>query len=420
MVKNSSLAQQLNSTFDLNKESQIEGTLEHFFGAEKFKGLGLDHISKVFDTFKKEIKSRDIKLITIGGTNGKGSTALAAIELLRNQSNTNVAGWFSPHILSIRERFLYNDSYVEYDEISELIDVAKVECENFQLSYYEFLLYVFFKFALSRGELEYIVLEVGLGGRLDAVNVFDPDCSAITSISRDHQEFLGNSLKSILLEKIPISRSKRPLFTALESSFLQRVAAQYCEQNHVVYKDLFSCGVLAETDDYMERNQRLAYEIIKSFFPEIDQYEVIKSKLSLSHKGRAEEMTIRGGSFIFIGAHNLDGIRKMLKSRQSCGVNEGLETLIAFSARCDDDIRQMVGLIQDSPCLGQRVFTEFEHPRSLKNAQSKLVESSREGLKFEKSWRDYIDRRVAKESSTLVTGSYYFVGLVQRYLISIS
>ena len=211
--------------FDHLEEEALNAKLFEWYGEEKLLLGKASDAKEVIKSFKPFFREKKVKVIVVGGTNGKGETSHRLDSLLR-QEGLKTALWTSPHILSLRERFLFQGKQVSYGQLNKYIDSSRESCleNNWALSYYEFLFFVFCRLALSVEKsfgLDVILLEVGLGGRLDAVNFLGPDLTAVCSLSRDHQGFLGNTLKDILMEKLGISRPNIPLITGFELDWLQ-------------------------------------------------------------------------------------------------------------------------------------------------------------------------------------------------------
>jgi dihydrofolate synthase/folylpolyglutamate synthase len=155
-------------------------------------------------------------IITVGGTNGKGSCC-AMLEAMLQHAGYRVGCYTSPHLLRYNERVRIGGTEVDDDALCrafERIEAARVEkAGNALLTYFEFgTLAAMLVFAAAGVEIA--VLEVGLGGRLDAVNAFDADCALVTSIDLDHQGYLGDTREKIGFEKAGIFRAGRPAICA--------------------------------------------------------------------------------------------------------------------------------------------------------------------------------------------------------------
>ncbi|MFT6309775.1 MAG: dihydrofolate synthase/folylpolyglutamate synthase [Porticoccus sp.] len=169
--------------------------------------LGLGRVSVVAK--KLNIQSLQCPVITVAGTNGKGSTVAALSTFIAAQGHS-VGVYSSPHLLRFNERICINQQQVADDQLCEAFSVIEKIREHITLTYFEYTtlaaLYCF-----TQAKVDYVVLEVGLGGRLDAVNIVDPDISIITNIALDHQQWLGDNREDIGREKAGIARYKTPL-----------------------------------------------------------------------------------------------------------------------------------------------------------------------------------------------------------------
>ncbi len=166
--------------------------------------LGLERVAEVLGRMTLEPPSR---IILVGGTNGKGSS----VEMLRALlSGDNVVGTYtSPHVVRYNERIVVNGLPATDDDIVAAFERVEAARGDVPLTYFEFgtlaALAVF-----HTAKVDTAILEVGLGGRLDAVNVVDPDVSLITNVSLDHCEWLGDDVEKIGFEKAGIMRAGRP------------------------------------------------------------------------------------------------------------------------------------------------------------------------------------------------------------------
>jgi len=407
-------------------ENQLNQFMEQRFGKESFTP-GIAKRRKIFETYIYKIKTLGCRIISIAGTNGKGETALT-LEKLFYQSNYSTALWTSPHILSICERFSFNGEIISSSKLLKVFNQSWDELEKMKisLSYYEFLFLCFCKLSLKYRP-EILILEVGLGGRLDTVNLLDADFSVITSISRDHQEILGNSYKKILLEKIAISRKNRPLISALETKYLRQICHQYSNDNNIKWYDLFSNDSTLTDESYSFRNQLLAINVFyiftnKYLLSEVNKLKALRNKLSektlFSYKARSEKMTLGTRSFIFIGAHNLDGIRKLT----SCSISKPFDfTLLSYSHRDNNEICIGISMyLRNSDKFGNILLTNFTHPRAMDmdDAYNKLVNDKT--VFFEKDWNKFFENDKYENKTILVSGSYYFFGEFQKFLLNYS
>ncbi|MDN7450115.1 bifunctional tetrahydrofolate synthase/dihydrofolate synthase [Burkholderia multivorans] len=171
--------------------------------------MGLTRIGQVKAALKLEFAC---PVITVGGTNGKGSTC-AFLETILVRAGYKVGCHTSPHLLEFNERARVNGEVVSDAELLphfEAVEAARTSLpEPVSLTYFEFTTLAILHLFASRG-LDAVILEVGLGGRLDAVNIIDTDCAIVTSIDIDHTEYLGDTREKIAFEKAGIFRPGKP------------------------------------------------------------------------------------------------------------------------------------------------------------------------------------------------------------------
>jgi dihydrofolate synthase/folylpolyglutamate synthase len=151
-------------------------------------------------------------VITVAGTNGKGSTC-AMLESILGEAGFRTGVYSSPHLVHFEERCRINRSVVAASDLLthfERVELARMIEPAVSLSYFEFTTLVFLSL-MNDAKLDIVILEVGLGGRLDATNIINTDCAVITSIDLDHMELLGNTREAIGFEKAGIMRAGKPV-----------------------------------------------------------------------------------------------------------------------------------------------------------------------------------------------------------------
>jgi len=171
--------------------------------------LGLDRVAEVFSRMGVRI---DGPVLTVGGTNGKGSTC-AMLESILRAAGYRTGLYTSPHLLHYNERVRVAGVEVSDEALAESFAAVERARQEVALTYFEFgTLGALHHF--SREKIEAAILEVGLGGRLDAVNIVDPDCAVLTSVGIDHVDYLGATREDIGREKAGIFRAGRPAVIA--------------------------------------------------------------------------------------------------------------------------------------------------------------------------------------------------------------
>ncbi len=384
------------------QQELLDWLLIHY-GQEQMRPC-LDRVRNALRDILPQFKNT--KIITIAGTNGKGETTLRLSHLLKDHKHHV---WISPHIERITERFRDEKGEIDFNLLRNLITQCheKVLSEKLSLSFYEFLFLVFCHW--SSGNIpEFLLLEVGLGGRLDAVNVFDADLVLIPSISREHQEILGPRYDMILNEKLGTLRSKTLCLHFLENKYLIERAQNFADTigaRVTALKNIAQVPVY----EFSLRNQLLAsaaycHLMNKSFLPT----EWSGPVTFLEHRGE-----VRSGKheWIFFGSHNVDGLRKLIQFLHSGTYNFSKppydSVIVAFSRRSLQDLVLMIRMLKYAQ-IGKIVVTVFDHPKAATSETMEML-SREEGFQFVHDIDSFVQENKAGQRM-LVTGSYYFIG----------
>ncbi len=363
-----------------------------------------------------------LKAFLVGGTNGKGSVALLISQGL-SEAGHLVATYLSPHLQHPHERFLDNLIPAQEAELAGLAGELLVTGKRFDLSYFEFLTLLFFVWAKRRA-FEFCVLEVGLGGRLDATNLVNPLASIITTISLDHQEYLGHELSAILKEKLGIVRKESLLFTGISQTELkQQVIAESDALDTIYY---FSSEMKTElkhrdwkgqaftingypfsmsnpTDGAIE-NTALAYLFFRIVFPVIPLATLQRAFAKSRNPGRFEVMQEKP-RVILSGDHNAAGIEDLATTLSTLS-KVRLKIICGFSG--DKPYRQLVER------LGQLSSNVQVVP--VKNARMEADEGYRSLTGYQENAVEAVKAAIAAAAPTdtiLVTGSLYLVGEIR-------
>jgi dihydrofolate synthase/folylpolyglutamate synthase len=171
--------------------------------------MGLDRVAQVHAAMKTSFAC---PVITVGGTNGKGSTC-AMLEAILQAAGYRTGLYSSPHLIRYNERVRVAGEEVDDGALVEAFEAVEAARGNVPLTYFEFGTLAAFH-VFSNRRVEALILEIGLGGRLDAVNVIDADCALLTSVGIDHVEFLGHTREAIGREKAGIFRAGQPAIVA--------------------------------------------------------------------------------------------------------------------------------------------------------------------------------------------------------------
>lgn len=175
--------------------------------------FGLDRISVVAE--RLHLKTFQCPVITVAGTNGKGS-CVKTLESIYSYAGYKTGLYTSPHLMNFNERIRINNHDVSNSDLVVAFETIDNARRGITLSFFEFTTLTAL-FLFQQASLNVIILEIGLGGRLDAVNIVESDVAVVTSIALDHMEYLGNDRESIAFEKASIARAGKPLICGEEN-----------------------------------------------------------------------------------------------------------------------------------------------------------------------------------------------------------
>jgi len=208
---------------------------------------------------------KKIKCIHVAGTNGKGSTSHLLASVLQ-EAGYKVGLYTSPHLKDYRERIKINGEPISENYVCEFINKHKSFFEANQLSFFEMSVGLAFNYFVKE-ETDINIIEVGMGGRLDATNIVSPFVSVITNIGLDHTQFLGNTLESIAFEKAGIIKTNTPIVIGEYTSETQEVFLRKAKETHSeIY---FAADLINDTypsdllGDYQVHNKKTVLQTLK-------------------------------------------------------------------------------------------------------------------------------------------------------------
>ena len=395
--------------------------------------FGLKAISELLSRLGNPQNS--YKIILIAGTNGKGSTA-AMIASILCSAGYKVGLYTSPHLVDVRERIVINGKKIPLKEFNRTIADVKDKKEQ-PVTYFEFLTAVAFVY-FQRQKVDIAVLEVGLGGRLDATNVCKPLVSVITNISLDHMDYLGNTLDSIAREKAGIIKQKGICITAakqnkvlevLKNVCLRRRAKLYCLSSDIkikkqkdgilnyegLYRNLKNLKIPLQGDHQLS-NAALALAAIelceKKGFSIADT--AIYAGLKNTHWEARLEVLQNQPLFLLDGAHNPAGISVLCRSLKNDFSYRRL--ILIFGALADKDYRQMLQKIV--PLASIIILTQLKTKRAVPvNDIMETVKKMGYPAIVTENVKQAIERAQAmakKQDLICATGSFYLAGEVKQ------
>ena len=300
--------------------------------------LGLDRVQLVYQRLFPD--GVPFLAITVGGTNGKGST-IAFIDSIYRESKYRVGCFTSPHLIKYNERFAIDGEIVNDSVIIKAFEVIEEKREGVSLTYFEFstlaALIIF-----SEAAVDIAILEVGLGGRLDSVNVVDSDVSVITDIAIDHTDYLGDTRELIGTEKAGIMRTAKPCICGDQHPPNSVLAyAKKIDTPLTLVKEQYK-GEIGLEGVHQKLNAAVAIKVIEAIS---DQFPVSKEMIKCGIKqaqivARFEKVNVGSKTVILDVAHNPAAVQTLVNTLS----DSPMETVAIFSALADKNIDDMISL----------------------------------------------------------------------------
>ena len=261
--------------------------------------LSLDRVCNLLEKLDNP-QNKINNIVHIAGTNGKFSTLKFIQDILKSNSKSTNA-YISPHLIRFNERFQLMDKEISNEELYSVLNKVKDFNNSDPITFFEITSSAFFE-AASNSPADYTLLEVGLGGRLDSSNVITPAISVITSISRDHQDFLGDSIEMIAFEKSGIIKSDIPAIIGYQP--YPEAREMLMDQAEYKKAPIFAHGIHW---NLTEHNDKLIYEDNqnKIEFDNLYTHNVFQKKnlgLALAAASKLPNIDIK--SFVSKNLHN--------------------------------------------------------------------------------------------------------------------
>ena len=419
---------------DINSFIEFVETRKRF--SKKVSLENMEYFVSLFDHPEKKFKS-----IHVTGTNGKGST----VSYLKNiylKNGYNVGTYTSPYVIKFNERISYNNEYISDEDLLkygnliiskyELIEESGHELPGF----FEFITLLAFLY-FANLNIDIAIIEVGIGGRLDATNVITPVASVITSVGLDHIEQLGNSKELILNEKLGIVKNEVPLFTAVKEEPLINQMITKCkstssdfvkvdferlkikniglDSSKFSYKDLNDLVIKLPGVHQIE-NSVLAIEVVnylnKKSNLKVSCELLYEGLISTTWPGRLE--CVSKDPLIYIdGGHNIDCIKRVCEFVNTLNY-KNKRVIISISA--DKDKKSMIELLDNT--FNELVFTKYTYKRSA--TSSELYELSNSiNKKIIQDMNQVIDYCFDNKCEfTLFIGSLYLISEIRPLLLN--
>lgn len=389
--------------------------------------------------------SKNRKILHIAGTNGKGSVCAYLCAVLR-KAGISCGMFTSPHLVSMRERFVINGEMVSEAEFLEAFLVVMGKVKRLASSYHPTFFELLFFMAMvlfEKHDVEYVVLETGLGGRLDATNVVeDKKLCILTSIGYDHMEYLGESLPQIAGEKAGILRPGVPVVYPQGQEDVDRVIEEYAKK---IGAKTFPVGKAAikeinighKTIDFslhLHYYDYIGFTVSTSALYQVENAALAASAIALLEDERITVSALRDGiremvwegrmeeilpSIYLDGAHNVDGIRAFLETvkRHSC---TGRRILLYSTVR-DKQYERTAALLAQAALFDEIWLVPMQGERALPLA--KLTDTFGQYTGFDKKAYETLDMAFSElltqkndGDKVYIVGSLYLAGEVKALL----
>lgn len=377
------------------------------------------------------------KAIHVTGTNGKGSTVAMLTSVLMAKGY-NVGTFTSPYIECFNERIAFNTKPIDDDDLlkmaNRVIEIYPIlEENNFpKPTFFEFISLCAFCYFKSLNNLDYAVIEVGMGGRLDSTNVITPIVSIITNVALDHMQILGNTKEAILKEKLGIVKDNIPVVCGLKEENLKMIATNVANihNSQIVFPKYnevknVKCDLSKTCFTYQGQDYQLSllgFHQVENALLVIETFNLLKDDLKLSIQdlhnglkntkwvGRLEK--INDDPVIYIdGGHNIDGISRITEFVKSLNI-PNVRAVISISH--DKELLPMIKMVDKT--FDEIIFTSYTYARSAKAEDLYNLSSSKN-----KKCIENLDVAVKyvltnKKPITIFLGSLYLASEIRNKL----
>ncbi len=398
----------------------MESEINWLYELQRFGSrLSLERIEQIMELLGNPHK--DMKFIHIAGTNGKGSTAAMVASILQ-EAGFRTGLYTSPHLIQFNERIQINGVELDNEDSKRLIKkIRKVmEQNNVSLTFFEFVTTMAFLYFYEQ-KVDYVVAEVGLGGKYDATNIIDPVITVITNIDLDHTHILGDDKLTIAKEKAGIVKKGVPVITAVQDQEVIDYLSDLCEELGCSFslvkpelvdeiKSLYKIGLKGEHQLW---NAACAYLVCKKL--DINDHSIREGLKNVVWLGRIDIRKWHSKRIIIDSAHNeagMDWFTRYLKE------NDDTKKVFVIGFSKDKDIEKMITKLSNVINDSDSVFvtkSDFKPAdvfyvsdivsRVLKRNDVKCFEHASDAV------LEALDSN-SGEKDIVITGSIYLIGKI--------
>lgn len=379
-----------------------EESLNYLYGlTDRGIKLGLERINFLLDKMGRPEKN--YKCIHVTGTNGKGSVCAMVAEALQ-LAGFKTALFTSPHLVDIRERFQVNGEKISKEKFTKLAEEMREleKTTDDKPTFFETIAAMGFKY-FSDERVDYAVIEVAMGGRLDATNVMVPAVSAITNIDLEHVDHLGTTVEKIAGEKAGIIKEGVPVVTATTDSALEVISKTAAWRNAPLHRVSKYNGEIGLDGEFQKENAAVAAEILKviGVSPKVAADGITHVKWP----GRME----RRGNILLDCAHNAHGFRALAVELKKMDYDKCIFVLGLSQGKNFGDIFSIVNPLADAEILTKaRVFCAADPQDYISHAKNPFVTATvGEAIKKAQS--------IASPADLIVVTGAYTVGEAMKF-----
>jgi dihydrofolate synthase/folylpolyglutamate synthase len=379
--------------------------------------------------------------VHVAGTNGKGSVC-SMLSSVMTAAGHKAGLYTSPHLSSVRERFRIGDRYISEETFTRLMELIRVSLGGSRITYFECTTALAFLW-FAENDCDLVILETGMGGRLDATNVILPLLSVITTISLDHEQYLGSSIQEVAYEKGGIIKEHVPLISGVDNDEAQQVIARICRERHapMIIKD--RDFALSQEEDrgwvWRSRSDELVLVSLPLLQPNRWQRDniccAVAAAVQLRQAGfQLESAAIDRGigsahwpgrmelietplRFLLDGAHNQAGVDFLLESLPHYGYDR---LFVVWASMADKNFQKMlndVAAVADSLLLTRPDSERSARPEDL---YVELRTSGGKDIRVCDSVEAalaQVQKQANPEDLILVAGSLYLIGAFRELLV---
>jgi dihydrofolate synthase/folylpolyglutamate synthase len=373
--------------------------------------LGLENIQRLIEELHVDLAGA--RVIHVAGTNGKGSVC-AMIDSIARAQGYGSALFTSPHLVTFRERIRVNGEMISEESVADGLTIIRNLVKDWDPhpTFFEITTALALKY-FSEAKIDIVVLETGLGGRLDATNAVRSDVAVITPIALDHQKWLGDTLEQIAGEKAGIIKRKVPVVSAPQPPVVEEVIgarAAECKAPVMFVNERYSQSPMALPGPHQKQNAAIALAALRAGKIEINDSAIIRGLLTVEWPARFQ----RWDQCTFIdGAHNPAAARALADTwREAFG---GQITTLMLAVLSDKDLR---GICEALAPITNHVFLPRIRSERAANPQelAKIFLNLGTRCQIGGTIATALEKARKRSEPILITGSLHFAGEALAHL----